>query len=42
MKANSLVGKAKKYGTCITYISEFLNAFSPSNEKQNNVFTELI
>ena len=41
MKANALVGRAKKYGTCVTYISEFLSAFTPANDKQNNIFNEL-
>ena len=40
-QANSLIGKAKKYNLCVSYVSQLLHLAKPENEKQTYIFNKL-
>ena len=41
VKANSLINKAKKYNLCMSYITNLLENFKPSDDKQTYLFNKL-
>ena len=40
-KANTVIKKAKKFGVCLSYISELIKEMKPSNDKENYLFYKL-
>ena len=41
VQANSLINKAKKFNICMSFVTQLLPLFTPSNEKQTYLFNKL-
>ena len=41
IQANTLVDKAKKFNSCVDYVSEIINLLKPENEKQALAISKL-